>query len=196
MSLGPEGESPYVDDSFPTGNPPQLAVCPETRARWLQREVMPHAALIQRTLARRYPAMDIEDVLQGAYVRLMATKQLKEKDGQSYLYLAAKCEILDRARRNRVRRRATGDLLPLEQGMDCIAEEPLADDIIDSRCALERFHAEMRELPPKQRTVIELRRLHGMSVGVVAEMTGLARRTVELHQTLAMRRLAAAVGRG
>jgi RNA polymerase sigma-70 factor (ECF subfamily) len=188
---GPQSSSGDIGGDAPT------AV--ETRAQWLEREIMPHETLVRRTLRGSHDRAEIDEIIQAAYLRLMATKQiLRDKDGAAYFYLAARSEILDRRRRAQTRK-AVGhyyfeDIYDLAE--ELAADQPTPEDVLDSKRSLEQFRAALEDLPPRERKVFELRRFEGLRPCVVAERLGIAQRTVELDQARAIHALTKVMARG
>jgi RNA polymerase sigma factor (sigma-70 family) len=76
---------------------------------------------------------------------------------------------------------------------DWVADQPSAERIVDSKRALQRFYDELQRLPPRQRMVIELRRIEGLRVRATAECLAMSVSSVEKLRANAMRRLSSAV---
>ncbi len=193
MLLDPEGESPRFDDGTPITTVSCHAPGRESRAKWLEREILPHDKDIRRRLARRFPSADLDDVIQAAYLRLMATPCLHHvRDGRSYFYRAATSEIRDQARRDQIRGRCSVDYGKIDEDT-LAADGPELEDVLDSRHALAQFYAELRQMPLRERAVIEMRKIEGLCVRETAARIGSSVSSVEKLQLKAMRRLGAAL---
>ncbi len=165
----------------------------EDRAEWLRRDILPHESFVRKVLVRKYPHADIEDVLQAAYLRLIgAPKVIHDKDGKAYLYLVAKSVIIDHVRRGQIRMKAGAAEADLD-GLELVADEPTQEESLDWRRAYEQFTIALSQLPEKQRKVIELRRIEGLSSKDVAARVSRSVSSVEKTQLQAMRRLASAM---
>lgn len=164
----------------------------QTRAAWLEREIMPHEAAVRQMLRRNYAHVDIEEVLQSSYLRLMTTRRVGHvKNAKYYFFVTVRSEVRDRARRNQL-----AEFEPLDvQAFEVPADAPTVEAIVDSRRALQRVTAAANNLPPRQRQVIELRRIEGLCVRATAERLTISVSSVEKHQKQAIRSLAAARAR-
>lgn len=163
---------------------------PESRGQWLEREIIPHESLLRNVLQRKYPSVDIDDVIQATYLRLMAMPKVDHVTGaKNYFFRAATSVVLDRMRRNRVVEMVSVDF----EDVDWAADEPTMESIIDSRRALEQFYEAISKLTPRQRAVVELRRIEGLRARATADRLALSESSVEKLQQHALRRLAAAM---
>jgi RNA polymerase sigma-70 factor (ECF subfamily) len=162
----------------------------ESRAEWLEREVMPYDAAVRSILRRRYPELEEDDTVQTVYERLMKTRRIDHIERpKSYFYTVLTSEVRDQVRRNEARpvEEIKGDI------SHCLADEPALDDIIDSKRALEHFYKALRQLPERHQMVVELRRIEGLSTAEIAERMARCVSSIEKMLQRALRELAAAM---
>ncbi|GJM21463.1 MAG: DNA-directed RNA polymerase sigma-70 factor [Planctomycetota bacterium] len=112
-----------------------------------------------------------------AYLRLIDTTAVVERDRQRFLAIAARCMrrvLIDHARRRRATRRGGDE----QRARVTLHPELLVGhddiDLIDLSEALERFAA----LDPRASQVVELRFFGGLTVEETAEVLGVTDRTV------------------
>jgi len=141
-------------------------------------------------LRRKYPNVDADDVLQATYLRLMATQQVDHIDNDKfYFFRVAMSQIAQQARRDEIVQFESLDQHSYDRGSD----DPNMESVIDSERAWTRFLDILRDLPPRQRLVIELRRLEGLGVRSTAERLSISISSVEKLQLTALRQLSAAL---
>lgn len=110
------------------------------------------------------------------YLRLVSAEELEQLDRTSCLRLAARAMrsvLVDHARtRNRLKRRAGGERLMLDEAVAMYEERSL--DLVAIDEALEELH----ELDERLSTLIDLRFFGGLSVEQTAAVLGVSTRTV------------------
>jgi RNA polymerase sigma factor (TIGR02999 family) len=142
---------------------------------------------LAHTMLRRYfpharPLEDTSDVLQNASLRLLTTlKAIRPNDTRHFFNLAAlqiRQVLLDLLRACKSRKRFEHvSLSPQDSGQP--ATEPAADAGKDSDLDLwEGFHKAVDQLPAEERVVVALRFYHGWTQAQIAELLGVAERTV------------------
>lgn len=164
----------------------------DQRALWLSRQVLPHEAALRAWLSsRRLPGVEIDDVVQETYARLITAPAVEGiRNPKTYAFQTAWSVLMTHVRRERVvsfQAIADIDQLGLE------ADQPSPEQQTADRQELLRLAQAMDALPGKIRDVFRLRRIEGLSQKEVAARLGLAESTVEKHMkrglTLLMHRL-------
>jgi RNA polymerase sigma-70 factor (ECF subfamily) len=192
MSLDPEGDCPFVDDSLPIEFRPCSVPRPESRAQWLERAVLPHVPLLRSYLSRKYRGIDLDDLIQTIYLRLMQTESVAHvHNAKSYLFRTAMSEISNQVRRSRV---VQFEQLGPEHCEMATDEAPI-EQVIDARRRLDVVTQAMAKLPRGSREVVELRRIDGLSSRATAARVGLSISSIEKKQVNALRYLQECVQR-
>jgi RNA polymerase sigma factor (sigma-70 family) len=150
------------------------------RAAWLSRHVLPHEPALRGWLMRRrVPGVEVDDVLQETYARLIMRDDLEGvRDPRAYAYQAAWSVLMTHVRRSKVvsiQTMAHIDQLGLPAD-DISPETQVAD-----REELQRLAVAIAALPGKIQEVFRLRRVEGLPQKDVAARLGLAESTVEKH---------------
>lgn len=128
-----------------------------------------------------------EDIVNNAAIRVWQRCQRELPDQPvAFLVRAVQNEARDHFRR-RARRPRTTTLLPTHEGR--FATNDTGASAIDDRDELAQL---LPLLPDRQRTALELRYLHGLTDGEIAEQLGMALPTVRsnVHRALERLRLA------
>lgn len=152
----------------------------DERALWLARNVLPHEAALRAWLStRRLPGVEIDDVIQETYARLITLDTVEGiRNPRTYTFQAAWSVLMTQVRRNKVISFQTvADLDQLGLETDTVSPEGQAAD----REELQRLAEAIAALPGKIRDVFRLRRVEGLSQREVAERLGLSESTVEKH---------------
>jgi RNA polymerase sigma-70 factor (ECF subfamily) len=136
---------------------------------------------------------EAEEIVQETFVEVW--RRAGEFDGArggaaSWITAIARNRAIDR-----LRARGASERRDLEVGRDAPSvPTPLED--VEQRLERERVTAALAELPPEQRTAIDLAYFHGLTQREIAERTGEPLGTVKTRVRLAMEKLAARLGRG
>jgi RNA polymerase sigma-70 factor (ECF subfamily) len=151
--------------------------------------------LLARRMLRSFPNVkvwaDTGDVLQNALLRLLRTlHSIKPASTRDFLNLAAvqiRRELLDLARQFAGRRygHATGGT-----DSDLLAAAAAPSDSPAELELWRRFHDAVENLDPEEREVVSLTFYHGWTQPQIAELLGVAERTVRRRWTSATARLA------
>jgi len=155
------------------------------QTRWFLEKVQPHEPKLRAWLHARFPRLgDIDDLVQETYLRLFRARGAgRLAHPKAYLFATARNAALDRCRRERI-----------------IAFEPLAEvadsvalvEGVDAFAATERdqelkvLAAAIRALPERCRTILILRKHHGLSHRAIADRLGISPHTVNAQITVAM----------
>ena len=153
----------------------------DERALWLSRHVLKHEPALRAWLGRRRIAgLEIDDIVQETYARLITVDQV---DGigniKNYMFQTAYSVLVSHVRRSKIVTFET--VTDLEQ-LGATRESSPEDQVID-RDELNRLARAVADLPGKVRDVFILRRINGLSQRDVARELGLSESTVEKHMS-------------
>ena len=160
-----------------------------TEDRWFEEQVLPHEAMLRAWLRGHFAkAGDVDDIVQEAYVRVLAARSSREiTSPRAFLFATA-------------RNLALGRLRHLKVEADFALAEAAAPDVSDAGAdvaqavaraqELELLTQAIQSLPTRCRQVITLRRIYGLPQKEVAARLGIAEHTVEAQATIGLRKLA------
>ena len=117
-------------------------------------------------LARTMDAHVADDVTQEVFLRLLRSGPAEVTNAKAWLFTVARNAVLDAARRDR--RDLEDTFAPDEYPAHVAPTRDSADEVLDRDVARNVFAA-LRRLPPRQRTALILRELHGQSSVDIAE---------------------------
>lgn len=152
----------------------------DERALWLSRQVLPHERALRAWLSRRrLPGVEIDDVIQETYARLILVESVEEiREPRTYMFRVAWSVLMTQVRRNKVISfHAVADIDQLGLEADQVSPEAQAAD----RDELRRLAEAIACLPGKIQDVFRLRRVEGLPQRDVAQRLGLSESTVEKH---------------
>ena len=152
----------------------------DERAIWLGRQVLPHEPALRAWLSRRrLGGLDVDDIIQETYSRLMTAESVQHvHDARSYTFQVAGSVVIDHLRRMKVVSIAS---VPDLDTMEVVSDEPSPERQVIDRDELHRLAGTIARLPGRVREVFTLRRVYGLSQREVAEKMGIAESTVEKH---------------
>jgi RNA polymerase sigma-70 factor (ECF subfamily) len=152
----------------------------DERAIWLGRHVLPHEPALRAWLSRRrLGGLDVDDVIQEAYSRLMTAESVQHvHDAKSYAFQVAGSVMIDHLRRMKVVSIAS---VPDLDYLEVVSDEPSPERQVIDREELHRLAGMIARLPGRVREVFTLRRVYGLSQREVAEKLVIAESTVEKH---------------
>src|SRR5258706_13755665 len=152
----------------------------DERALWLGRHVLPHEPAPRAWRGRRrLDGLDIDDVIQETYTRLVAAESVSHvHDAKSYTFQVAGSVVIDHLRRMKVVSIAS---VPDFDYLEVVSDEPSPERQVIDRDELHRLAGMIARLPGRIREVFTLRRVYGLSQREVAEKMGIAESTVEKH---------------
>jgi len=152
----------------------------DERAIWLGRQVLPHEPALRAWLRRRrLGGLDVDDIIQETYSRLMTAESVQHvHDARSYTFQVAGSVVIDQLRRMKVVSIAS---LPDFDYLEVVSDEPSPERQVIDRDELHRLAGMIARLPGRIREVFTLRRVYGLSQREVAEKMGIAESTVEKH---------------
>lgn len=167
----------------------------DERAIWLGRHVLPHEPALRAWLRRRrLEGLEIDDVIQETYTRLIAADSIAHiRDAKSYTFQIAGSVVVDHLRRLKVVSIASVSDI---DHLDMPSQEPSPERQVIDREELHRLAQMIAGLPGRVRDVFTLRRVYGLSQREVAERLGIAESTVEKHMARGFLLMLDALGHG
>jgi RNA polymerase sigma factor (sigma-70 family) len=154
----------------------------DERAIWLGRQVLPHEPALRAWLSRRrLDGLEIDDVIQETYTRLISAESVSHVlDPKSYAFQTAGSVVIDHLRRMKVVSIAS---VPDLDYLEVVSDDPSPERQAIDRDELHRLAQAIAGLPPKVREVFTLRRVYGLSQREVAVKMGISESTVEKHMS-------------
>jgi RNA polymerase sigma factor (sigma-70 family) len=154
----------------------------DERATWLGRHVLPHEPALRAWLSRRrHDGLEIDDIIQETYTRLIAAESVSHVlDAKSYAFQTAGSVVIDHLRRMKVVSIAS---VPGFDYLEVVSDDPSPERQTIDRDELHRLAQAIAGLPPKVREVFTLRRVYGLSQREVAVKMGISESTVEKHMS-------------
>jgi len=167
----------------------------QERGRWLARNVLPHEPLIRARL-RHVPIRDLEidDVIQEMYARLLATPSLESiRYPRQYAVQTAKSVVIDHLRHSRVVSIVSSG--NLEQ-IDVVVPESTTEERLEFQEDIQDVASALAQLPAACREALILRRIEGLSQRDTAHRLGISEKTVEKYMARGVWKLMDLFGRG
>ncbi|NIJ49323.1 sigma-70 family RNA polymerase sigma factor [Rhizomicrobium electricum] len=165
------------------------------RSRWLAINVLPHEALIRSKLndIRSYN-LDIEDVIQETYTRMLSVPSLETiRHPKQYAVKTAKAIIIDHVRHARVVSIASAGR---SDTVDVPERSATAEERLEFQEEVAAVEEALAALPEKCRMTLLLRRVEGLPQKEVAHRLGISEKMVERHMTDSIKHLIKLFGRG
>lgn len=165
------------------------------RARWLACNVLPHEALIRARLKDiGIYGLDIEDVIQEAYTRILSMPALESiRYPKQYAVQTARAIVIDHVRHSRVVSIAySGNLETLALPVG----EANAEERLEFQAEVAAVADALAQLPAKCRETLIMRRIEGLSQKEVAKRLNVSEKSIERYMTDAIRQLIKLFGRG
>jgi RNA polymerase sigma-70 factor (ECF subfamily) len=128
---------------------------------------------------RRLGGLDVDDVIQETYSRLMTAESVQHVlDAKSYAFQVAGSVVIDCLRRMKVVSIAS---MPDLDYLEVVSDEPSPERQVIDRDELHRLAGVIARLPGRVSEVFTLRRVYGLSQREVAQKMAIAESTVEKH---------------
>lgn len=165
------------------------------RGRWLARNVLPHEALVRAKLsAISVYGLDIEDVVQEMYARILSAPSLEAiRYPRQYAIQTAKSIVIDHVRHSRVISITSSANL---DALDTPMQEANTEERLEFQGEILAVADALAQLPETCREVLILRRMEGLSQRDVAQRLKISEKTVEKHMSNGVRQLIKIFGRG
>ncbi len=156
-------------------------------ARWFREEIQVHEADLRAYLRSRFSGLpDTEDIIQDCYARLFRMReQASVPITRAYLFVVARNAAIDL-----IRRKQTVPLEPLDQlvSSSVVEEGAHAADQLCHAEELQLLEEAIRDLPPRCRDIIILRRLHGLSHREIGRRFQISEATVHAQLCIGLKR--------
>jgi RNA polymerase sigma-70 factor (ECF subfamily) len=165
------------------------------RGRWLARNVLPHEALIRARLRDvRLPGLDIDDIIQETYARILAVPSLESiRFPRQYAVQTARSVIIDHMRHSRVVPiTSTGNL----EQLNIAVPEATTEERLEFQGEIQEVAEALAQLPVACRETLILRRIEGLSQKETARRLKVSEKAVEKYMGRGLWMLAEVFGRG
>lgn len=161
---------------------------PPTRARILERLFRSQGPTLTRYVRSRIgPHEDVQDLVQDAFVRLVAARHdVSMERPEAYLQGIARHLVLDRFRHSG--RRGSPVDVPVEEALN-VATPPDQEWALEAEDAKRRFVAVLDTLAPKTREIFLLHRVNGLEYAEIARRMALSDKAIQYHMTRALAKL-------
>jgi RNA polymerase sigma factor (sigma-70 family) len=165
------------------------------RSLWLARHVLPHeSALRAWLLSRRLAGLDVDDLIQETYTRLISAASVEHvRNPRTYAFQTAHSVLVDHVRRSKVIALSTVSDL---EALGAVSMEPSPEHQIIAQDELQRLAEAILALPKRIGEVFRLRRIDGLSQREVAKRLGISESTVEKHMSRSFLLMLDLFGRG
>lgn len=152
----------------------------QERSRWLAQNVLPHEGLLRSQLRNVHIYnLDIEDVIQETYTRMLSVEALETiRYPKQYALQTARAIIVDHVRHSRVVSIIAGGSL---EALDIPEPAAGAEQRMEFQQEVVAVNRALSRLPRLWREVLILRRIDGLSQKEVAGRLGISERTVEKY---------------
>lgn len=165
------------------------------RGCWLARNVLPHEALIRARLSHVYlPDMDIEDIIQEMYARILSVPSLEAiRYPRQYAIRTARSIVVDHIRHSRVISITSSG--SLEQ-LNVALPETNTEERLEFQSEIREIAEALAKLPEACRETLILRRIEGLSQKETAQRLRVSEKAVEKYMAKGVWMLAELFGRG
>ncbi len=155
-------------------------------AAWFAKEVQPHEGVLRSYLMGIARPLDIDDLVQESYLRLLRLReQGRIRSPRGLLFTVARNAAHDLFRRRG--RAATSPIT--ENGAERVLDEtPGTAEVVSRGQEIELLAEAIEALPERCRAVFLLRQFENLSQREIAKKLGIAEHTVESQLTKALRR--------
>lgn len=161
---------------------------PAERARWFTEEVNPHEAALRGYLHSAFPSLDVDDVVQESYLKLLRARAAgRIASTKSYLFSIARNTALTVFHRRRIFSATPVNDLPDSL---VLMEEPDAAQRLVDRERFDLMSQAIAQLPERCRAVMCLAALRGCSNAEIAATLQLSENTVRVHLARGIRKCA------
>lgn len=161
-----------------------MARISDERAIWLARHVLPHESALRAWLQnRRLEGLEVDDIIQETYARLIALKTVDGvRNPKTYAFQAAYSVMMTHVRRSKVV--AFQTVADIDH-LGASADEPSPENAVADRDELQHLGEAVAALPGRVRDVFIMRRIEGLPQKDVARRLSLSESTVEKHMSRA-----------
>lgn len=162
-------------------------VAPSEPTTWFKEEVQPHERQLRGYLRGQFPAVrDVDDVVQESYLKIwQARAKTPIASAKAFLFRIARNLALDLVRRDRASPVDSSRSPETEFVLD---HGPNAIEVLLTHETLQLMAQAIAALPPKERDVILLHKVGGLTQKETAERLSVPLRTVENRTLQALSR--------
>lgn len=164
------------------------------QARWFAEHLQVHEPMLRAWLQSRFPQLvDLDDIVQEAYARVLAARGKQEiRAPKAFFFATARNLAIEHFRRARL-----ASIQPLAE-FDELALLEDGDDVVEvvvRNQEIELMTAAIQSLPKRCRQVMTLRNVYGLPQKDIAEQLGISVRTVEAQVLIGLKRCTAYLAR-
>lgn len=158
------------------------------QARWFMEQLQPHESMLRGWLHGQFPpGLDIDDIVQEAFVRVLEANQNGGvQSPKTFLFATARNLAGMRRRHQMVAREKSLTETDVSGILDEDADVPHA---VARTEELELMTRAIHSLPTRCRQVVTLRKIYGMSQKEVAAKLGISEHTVEAQIAIGVRKI-------
>jgi RNA polymerase sigma factor (sigma-70 family) len=144
---------------------------------WFVREILPLEAVLMQFLSRATRSKaDVEDLRQSVYMRVCVSAYKEFPDpARPFLFAVARNLLIDQVRHEQV---VPIDVIENLEILDVAIDERTPDRTLIAREELRNLQSALEKLPERERVVVTMRKLDGLSTAEIAARTGIPERTV------------------
>lgn len=156
---------------------------------WFMAEILPLEPMLMRFLQRkcRYP-VEVADLRQDIYIRVYEAARIRRPDKpKAFLFTVARNLIIDYMRRQKI---LILDQITDFDSLNVPDNGSTPESEVSARDELRQLQGALDKVPARQREVIVLRKVRGLSQRDVAKHMGITEDTVERHLSKGIRALA------
>ena len=156
--------------------------------RWFSEEVQPHEAALRGYLRNSFPSVDVEDVVQESYLKLLKARAAgRIASTKAYVFSIARNTAISLFHRRRIYSETPVNELP---GWRVLDGGPNAAEAAEAGQRFQLVTDALEHLPARCRDVLRLAVLRGQSNAEIAAALGMAENTVRVHLTRGIRKCA------
>ncbi|MGY8696589.1 MAG: RNA polymerase sigma factor [Verrucomicrobiia bacterium] len=162
--------------------------------RWFAENLQPHEAMLRAWLQSRYQSgVDIDDVIQEAYVKILAVRKGKPINApKAFLFATARNIALNAMRYAKVRGE---NIVAQLDDIDVLDERAGVHETVARNQELEILTKAIQSLPDRCRQIFTLRKVYGMTQREIANKLNISARTVNAQISIGVNKCADYVGR-
>lgn len=134
--------------------------------QWFSQHLQPHEPMLRAWLKSRFAELDLDDVIQEAYLRVFKANEERDiKAPKAFLFATARNIALNIVRASSVRRES--DLARFED-LDILDEQQDIQETVARNQELEMLTVAIQSLPKKCRQIFTLCKVYGMAPKEIA----------------------------
>ena len=146
------------------------------QSRWFSENLQPHEDMLRAWLKSRFSELDLDDVIQEAYLRVFKAHEKKEvRAPKAFLFATARNIALNMIRASQVR--GSREAARLED-LEILDEEEDIQENVARNQELETLTIAIQSLPKKCRQIFTLCKVYGMPPKDIAKELGISLPTV------------------